>query len=219
MQRLYARACIYAACRFSKRIFTVSHFSKKELLSFFSVENKIEVIHNRVETEKFSRIYSSEKTEDALRKYQIDFPFILFVGNVKPHKNLITLIRAFEQIEEKINPVKLVVVGKKTGFITEDNEVSRYLDHKPALRNAIHFTDEVTHEELPILYQQAELFVFPSLYEGFGYPPLEALAAGTKVLCSNAGPMPEVCGDSVVYFNPTDIEALATLIRQHLSSM
>jgi glycosyltransferase involved in cell wall biosynthesis len=217
-KRYYARLCFAAACHRSDKIITVSDFSASEILSFFDVAGKIEVRHNIVDTEKFSRPHDAATIQQVLKKYQIDFPYILFVGNVKPHKNLITLLRAVESIHSEMGNIKLLVVGKKEGFITEDNEVKNYIAAHPDLASKIHFTDQVSHDELPVLYQQAQLFVFPSLYEGFGYPPLEAVAAGVPVLCSHAGPMPEVCGDKVHYFDPTDAAALASLIRSKLGS-
>ena len=219
IQRFYVWVCIYAACKWSEKIYTVSQFSKNELLAFFNVADKIEVVYNKVDIGQFSRHYPPETISKILQHYHIDFPFVLFVGNVKPHKNLITLIKAFEKVADSVAPVRLVVVGKKEGFITGDNEVARYLDTNPALAAKIHFTGEVLHEELPVFYRQSRLFVFPSLYEGFGYPPLEALAAGTKVICSNAGPMPEVCGDRVIYFHPTDVSTLASLLEQNLNNL
>jgi glycosyltransferase involved in cell wall biosynthesis len=217
-QKLYARICFATACRLSEKIITVSRFSANEIQSFFDVQHKIEVRLNKVDTNKFSKHYTKEFTTSILNKYSIDFPYILFVGNIKPHKNLITLLIAFNKIKEQITPTKLLIVGKKEGFITEDNEIKRYIERNHELTKYLHFTGLVEHNELPVLYQQAKLFIFPSLYEGFGYPPLEALAAGTKVLCSNAGPMPEVCGDKVDYFDPIDADALSVLICDTLSS-
>jgi glycosyltransferase involved in cell wall biosynthesis len=216
MQRLYARLLMTAACRYAEKIFTVSNFSKKEILHFFKVENKIEVVHNQVNINKFSRQHSKEEIHEVLKKYNIDTPYILFVGNIKPHKNLITLIKAFEKIINQISSVKLVIVGKAEGFITPDNEIGAYIKNNPSLKNLLFFTGLVEENELPILYSQARIFVFPSLYEGFGYPPLEALAAGTKVICSNIEPIQEVCGDKVKYFNPYDYTELSTLLLSEL---
>ena len=215
-ERIYAKIFLSVACRRSEKIFTVSNFSRKELLHFFSVNEKIQVVPNKVDIEKFSRQYPSPFSETVLKKYQINFPYILFVGNVKPNKNLITLIKAFEKIQSRVDPVKLLIVGKKEGFIKNDNEVGQYLESHNEWMESIFFTGSVSHDELPIIYQKASLFVFPSIYEGFGYPPLEALAAGIPVLCSNADPMPEVCGDKVFYFPPKDIEQLSDLILKHL---
>ena len=219
LQRIYARIFLGAACRLSDKIITVSEFSAQEIQSFFNVRKKIEIRHNTVDSGKFSRNYSDQYTLSVLDKYQINFPYLLFVGNMKPHKNLITLIKAFERIIDDVAPVRLLIVGKKEGFITSDNEVRRYMEANPQLMKYVHLAGIVEHDELPVLYQQAKIFIFPSLYEGFGYPPLEALAAGTKVICSNAGPMPEVCGDAVDYFNPHDVAELATLIRSRLLSL
>jgi len=215
-KKWYARIFFSAACRMSNRIITVSQFSKNELLSFFDVEDKLEVILNETDQIFYEKKYTEQDLQQVLRNYNIDFPYVLFVGNLKPHKNLITLLKAFEKIMNDFSLLKLVVVGKETGFLTEDYETKLYLDKNTALKKRVLFTGPVADEELPALYSAAKVFVFPSLYEGFGYPPLEAHLSGTKVLCSNAGPMPEVCGNRVTYFDPLDVDQLSDLLKNNL---
>ena len=141
-------------------------------------------------------------------------PFILYVGNVKPHKNLGRLIEAYKIICDRI-PHDLVIVGKNKGFITGDNTLIQKIKN---YSDRIRFTGKVNDTDLKQYYKQAELFVFPSIYEGFGLPPLEAMAAGTPVLSSDAASMPEICGDAVLYFNPYDINQLAQKILEILNN-
>ena len=132
-------------------------------------------------------------------------PYILSVGNVKPHKNLGRLIDAFKKISHKINH-KLVIVGKNEGFITGDNTLK---DKIKGLNDRIIFTGEVGESELKQYFKNADIFVFPSLYEGFGLPPLEAMASGLPVISSPNASLTEVCGDAAIYFNPNSAEDLA----------
>jgi glycosyltransferase involved in cell wall biosynthesis len=129
------------------------------------------------------------------------------VGNVKPHKNLISLIRAFNQVKDKL-PYDLVIVGKKDGFITNDDELNSFFETS----ERIQFTGFVDDNELKKLVHQADFSVFPSLYEGFGLPPLEAMASGTAVAVSNIPVLKEICGDAVVYFDPNDHQDIAETI-------
>jgi glycosyltransferase involved in cell wall biosynthesis len=216
IKNIYARLLYRAACHRSQRVITVSEFSKKEILHFFDIGTKLEVIPHVVDTRSFEKQYSAAWKQEVLSKYKIHDPYLLFVGNIKPHKNLITLLKAFAQIAQQVDPVKLVLVGKIDGLETKDEEVFQLLRKEPSLQDRVLFTGAVEQEELPVLFQSARLFVFPSYYEGFGTPPLEALAAGIPVICSNAGPIPEVCGNRVSYFSPFDVKALSELLLLHL---
>jgi glycosyltransferase involved in cell wall biosynthesis len=217
LEKIYAKLLYRAACKRSQRVITVSQFSKKEILSFFPIENKIEVIPHVVDTRSFEKVYEEAFKQKVLTKYHIDFPYILFVGNIKPHKNLLTLLKSFHEIVLQVAPVKLLVVGKIEGLQNKDHEVFRFLKESPALTNKVVFTGPVDQEDLPVIFQSARVFVFPSYYEGFGTPPVEALASGIPVICSNAGPIPEVCGNRVSYFSPSDIKKLSELLLAHLS--
>ena len=133
------------------------------------------------------------------------------MGNVKPHKNLKNLLFAVEKTN-----LNLVIVGKKDGFITGDSTISEIIRTKN-LSDRIFFTGYVKDADIAAIYNLAKLFVFPSLYEGFGIPPLEAQACSCPVVCSNAASLPEVCGDSVVYFDPNDIEDMRNKIQTVLN--
>lgn len=201
-KKLYAKIMFNMIKIKADRITTVSNFTKEELKKYLNIDTtNVDVIYSGVDEEWF-KIDRKEKVHKA--------PYILYVGNVKPHKNLITLVKAFLKIKNEII-YDLIIVGKKEGFITGDPQVVEYAS---SAKDRILFTGFIDKETLKQYYKQAAVFVFPSLYEGFGLPPLEALAAGCpRVLCSNAASIPEVCGDMVEYFNPLDVEALANCIK------
>ena len=132
-------------------------------------------------------------------------------GNLKPHKNLERLFQAFLKIQNKEDYI-ILLVGKAFANYKELEEKEKELN----LKNQVIHTGIVDDEELIDLYNLADLFVFPSLYEGFGLPVIEALRCGTKVACSNTSSLPEVGGDVVAYFNPMDIDEMAKVIDEEL---
>ena len=136
-------------------------------------------------------------------------PYFLYVGNIKPHKNLGTLIRAFNSLVEDF-PYDLVLVGKREGFITGDSATILRAGEQSG---RVHFTDHVDDGVLKQYMAHAEALVFPSLYEGFGLPPLEAMAAGCPVIASSAASIPEICGDAALYCDPHSSEDIAGKIR------
>ena len=205
-QKLYANTLINHAMKNSDMIFTVSEFSKQEIIRYTKADyKKIFVTYNAIDNRRFKIIDSNNFLESIRKKYGLPEKFILFVGNLKPHKNIKNLLLALKHI----NNLNLVIVGKKEGFITGDNEITYLIQNSSFLQNRVYFTGYVADEEIPVIYNLASLFVFPSLYEGFGFPPLEAMATGTPVVASNAASIPEVCGDAALYFNPLNIENIA----------
>ncbi|WP_219921476.1 glycosyltransferase family 1 protein [Rufibacter sp. XAAS-G3-1] len=219
-QKAYAAVLLNAAVLRSDKVVTVSAFSKKEIKTYTKCpEQKLHVIHNGVNPALFSA-YFPENAPETLRSHLPELPkkFILYVGNVKPHKNLITLLKAYAQLPLALKAqYGIVIVGKQEGFITPDQEVFQFLQQEPSLQNRVHFTGLVPDELLPFLYKCASLFVFPSFYEGFGLPPLEAMACGCPVLVSSAASIPEVCGDAALYFNPLDVNELAQQMEKVLN--
>lgn len=197
-KRIYAKLMFHTAVRKAKHIICVSNFTKEELIKYIHADmNKISVVYNGVDD--FWGI-PLENTAPIYGK-----PYVLYVGNVKPHKNLRRLVQAYEKIADQI-PQDLVIVGKKEGFITGDPLVAKMAEKMP---DRIHFTGFVSNKELKNYYHYADLFVFPSLYEGFGLPPLEAMKAGCKkIICSDIPVMHEIYGKSVQYFNPVDVNAI-----------
>ena len=210
----YARTSIALAARRATRIMTVSESSKRDILRFVDAPaGKIDVIYNAYD----ERFGIEPKDEDVLRvreRYQLQDPFVLYAGNVKPHKNLERLIDAFHLLRARgLDQVKLVLIG---------DDISKYA----ALRRAVHqhqlhrhvrFLGYMPEETLVVLYRLASVFVFPSLYEGFGLPPLEAMASGTPVVTSNVSSLPEVAGDAAVLVDPYDPAAIADGIQRVLT--
>jgi glycosyltransferase involved in cell wall biosynthesis len=200
LKNLYTNIMFSGISRKSLMTLTLSEFSKKELSSLSSI--KMEAIHITnlaVDHEWFDFIPLQRK---------IDKPYIVYVGNVKPHKNLRTLVKAFIEIIEDI-PHTLVIIGKKEGFITGDKEVQKLAHLFPG---RIEFTGWVDDIEVKNYVANADLMVFPTLYEGFGIPPLEAMACSCPVLASNIPVVREVCGDAAIYFDPNNVQALSNLM-------
>lgn len=201
--KAYANIMLRLACMKSNRIMTVSEFSKLEIMKFLHFpETQIDVVKLGVDARWFS---IPRKTK------LLDKPFILCVGNLKPHKNLKVVLEAFNSVKDNI-PYDIVLVGKKDGLRTKDLSLEQLLSK---LGERVHVTGYIEQTQLEQYYRQAAVFIFPSLYEGFGLPPLEALAAGCpRVLCSNIASIPEVCSDMVEYFDPKEVNQLASLLTK-----
>lgn len=205
-QKLYAKTMINRAISNTDIIFTVSNFSKREIIKYTGCNaDKIKVVYNGIDYDKFSCSFTALQKASVLTKYGLKLPYILFVGNVKPHKNLKNALLGFKKFIErggvKFQEFEFVIAGKREGFIIGDLEIEGLLSDS-FFKNKVRFTGWVTDEELPVLYQSAATFIFPSIYEGFGFPPLEAMAAGCPVVSSNAACLAEVYGDAVLYFDP-----------------
>jgi len=211
-QKLYAKLVINQAVRRSDKILTVSKFSVDEIRKYTKSSKAIDVVYNAIDFDKFKVINDISKLDFAKEKYQLPNDFLLFVGNVKPHKNLKNLLLAIKEMD-----VNLVIVGKKDGFITGDANIANLIKSNN-LENRVFFTGYVDDADIPAIYNLAKLFVFPSLYEGFGIPPLEAQSCGCPVVCSNVASLPEVGGvDSVVYCDPYSVEDIASKIKMVLN--
>ena len=210
MQKIYAKTIFNQALNRSDIVLSVSDFSRSEILKYAKIDKNIFVAPNAIDEGRFNHHCDSNALEAVAKDYGLPEDFILFVGNVKPHKNLKNLLFALEKMD-----LNLVIVGKKDGFITGDSIISEIIRRKN-LSNRIFFTGYVKDADIAAIYNLAKLFVFPSLYEGFGIPPLEAQACGCPVVCSDAASLPEACGDSVVYFDPYSVEDMRDKIQMVL---
>jgi glycosyltransferase involved in cell wall biosynthesis len=210
----YARLSISIASRRAARVLTVSESSKRDILRFVDTEpDKIDVIYNAYD----ERFGVEPREVDVVRvreRYQLHDEFVLYAGNVKPHKNLGRLIEAFDMVRRRnLQHLKLVLIG---------DEISKYAAlrravHKHQLHQYVRFLGYLPEETLAVMYRLAGVFVFPSLYEGFGLPPLEAMASGTPVVTSNVSSLPEVAGDAAVLVDPYDPAAIADGIERVLT--
>lgn len=213
-QRFYARLLTNQAVHRSNRILTVSHFSAQEIIRYTQVDaTKIKVVLSGIDKKLFRQINDSHSHQRMESKYGIHGQYILFVGNVKPNKNLRRLVDGFAKLLTELPDLKLVITGKQEGFITGDPALFDRIRADEALASRIIFTGFVDTEDLPVLYSLAHLFAFPSIYEGFGFPPLEAMACGCPVVASNASSIPEICGEAACYVDPLDADDIARGLR------
>jgi len=197
-----------SAVKKAKKVITISENSKKDLIEITKTpEDKISVIYQGV-GEEFKPVKDKKRIEKTLKKYNIKSPFLLYTGVWRSHKNIPNLVKAFHWIRSKydMKNLELVLTGKEDPFYPEVKETIKNLnENKNIIRPGL-----VSENELLDLYTSAEIYVFPSLYEGFGLPPLEAMSCETPVAASNVSSIPEVCGKgNVVFFNPTKVEDMA----------
>lgn len=199
----------------ASKIIVISESTKNDLINIFKDDrNKIDIIYPGYDKETFKPDYPKELIDQSLSKYGIKGSYILYAGTLEPKKNISRLIESFS-ILKKNNMIthKLVLTGKKSW---RTNLIFETID-KFSLKEEIIFTDYVPEKDLALIMSGADLFIFPSLHEGFGIPPLEAMACGTPVITSNTSSLPEVVGDAGILINPYDIQQMADAIYKVLS--
>ncbi len=190
------------------RIFAVSNFTKNEMEKLFGIPpERIEVINNAID-ERFLHGHASEADRELIaQRYQVNYPFLLYAGRISPHKNVVRMIEAFSALKTELErdhafpDLKLIIIGDDLS----GNPDLRRTVVRSGVQNDVRFLGFVPIEVLRIFYDSAKIFVFPSLYEGFGLPPLEAMAHGTPVVTSNVSSLPEVVGDAAVLVNPENV--------------
>ncbi len=182
-------------------IIAVSKSTKKDILKFYPKTNpqKIKVIYHGVDKEKFSQKIDSGKAEKILLKYGIKKKYLLYVGALQPRKNLELLIEAFENIKKKNKNRELQLVLAGSPAWKSENIFKKIASSN--FKEDIILTEKVSFDDLPIIYQKAEIFILPSLYEGFGIPILEAWASGTPVIIADNSSLREIGGDGVLKFD------------------
>lgn len=210
--RLVLNTLIPLSIRRADAVLTISNFSKREILNYYPfLEGKVHTILLAPKL-NYQKSPHFTETRKVLEKYQIQEPYLLFVGNLQPRKNLRRLIKAYARIQDEIDPVKLVIVGASKWRSTDVFDLVQNL----GLVDQLIFPGYIADDDLKILYTQAKAFIFPSLYEGFGLPILEAMVCGTPVVCSNTASMPEVAGEAALYINPYEVDEIAAAIQRIL---
>jgi alpha-1,3-rhamnosyl/mannosyltransferase len=203
-KRLYARTMIGHAVRAAARVITVSHASERDICRFFpGAHAKIRVIGNGVE-ESFRPLPREESAGWVAEAFAVKGPYLLFVGNPKGHKNLELLLQGFTRLARRYPALSLVLVG---GDERRRRELSRRLGRLGTAARTV-LAGPVDQADLARLYAGAAAFVFPSRHEGFGLPPLEAMACGAPVACSSSASLPEVLGPAALYFSPESVDSL-----------
>jgi glycosyltransferase involved in cell wall biosynthesis len=208
---LYARRMIHRSLTRGDRIIAVSQNTRADLMQHFAVNGKkIEVIYNGVE-DLFRRPLPEDEIERWLRSLGITRPYLLFVGNPKPHKNLDTVVQAYARARQ-LAPfdAPLVCVGNRSGSEFKIRQRAEHL----GLGEQVRLLGHVAQEALPAIYQGATLFLYPTLYEGFGLPVIEAMASGVAVITSSTSALKEIAEGYAHLVDPLDIPAMAKAIAQ-----
>ena len=190
------------------RIFAVSNFTRSEIEKLFDIPlTHIEVVYNAID-ERFLRGHASAADLEMIaQRYQVTYPFLLYAGRISPHKNVVRMIEAFSALKTELAKdqaypdLKLIIIGDDLS----GNPDLRRTVVRSGVQNDVRFLGFIPIEVLRIFYDEAKVFVFPSLYEGFGLPPLEAMAHGTPVVTSNVSSLPEVVGNAAVLVNPENV--------------
>jgi glycosyltransferase involved in cell wall biosynthesis len=204
----------------SARIFAVSNFTKRDVARYFNVPpSRIEVVYNALD-DSFQRGHSTPEEQEMMRgRYNLNGPFLLYAGRISPHKNVARLIEAFsalkgELAKERAFPdLKLIIIGDE---VSKHPEIRRAVV-RGGMQHEVRFLGFVPIEALRIFFDMAKVFVFPSLYEGFGLPPLEAMAHGTPVVCSSTSALPEVMGNAALLVNPENVFELSRAMHRVLT--
>ena len=201
------------------RVIAVSQFTKNEIQKLFNIPgDHIEVVYNAID-ERFLHGHATEADRELIaQRYQVNHPFILYAGAIRPHKNVVRIIEAFSALkselakEQRFEDLKLIIIGDDVlGHPRLRRTVVR-----SGVQHDVRFLGFVPIEVLRIFYDVAKIFVFPSLYEGFGLPPLEAMAHGTPVVTSNTSSLPEVVGNAALMVNPENVFEIRRGLQQAL---
>lgn len=210
--KLYHRFSIQVIKRKVDRIITISKYSRDDIVNFYNIaKHKVKIVANGYDNKRYKQL---EVSDSDLSKHKIPEKFILFIGRLEAKKNTASLVEAFAQFLEK-NPDsthKLVLVGKQGyGFEKVVEIIEKY-----NIQDKVIMPGWLDDEDLPKLLNKASLFVFPSLFEGFGIPVLEAMACGCPVICSNTTSLPEAAGEAALMFDPTNLDDIVARMEQVL---
>jgi glycosyltransferase involved in cell wall biosynthesis len=192
----------------AQKIITISESSKNDIIKAYKVPaQKVKVVYPGIKKIEAGKTLNMEELNS---KFGINGKYILFVGTLQPRKNIVRLIQAFSKLETDVN---LVIVGKK-GWQYEDILKA---PEKYNVKERVNFVHNASDEDLPPLYKNAEFFVLPSLYEGFGLPVLEAMSYGTPVITSSVSSLPEAGGDAALYVDPESVEDISSKMKKLLN--
>jgi glycosyltransferase involved in cell wall biosynthesis len=194
--------------RGAARIFAVSNFTKLEMEKLFNIPaGRIEVVYNAIDERLLHGHATAAERQVIVERYQVTYPFLLYAGRISPHKNVVRMIEAFSALKTELEKdqlypdLKLIIIGDDVS----GNPDLRRTVIRSGVQNDVRFLGFVPIEVLRTFYDAAKIFVFPSLYEGFGLPPLEAMAHGTPVVTSNVTSLPEVVGNAAVLVHPENV--------------
>lgn len=212
---VYFQITNWWAIKFADKIITISDFTSKELSALYpKSRHKITTIHNGVSAE-FQVIKDKEVLENVKKKYGITKDYILYVGTYKENKNLPTLVKAYAQLPHHMrHSYYLVIVGKQSTRYPEVPALIKQL----GIESTVICINHVREEDLPVFYSGATVFVFPSIYEGFGLPIIEAMACGAPVVASNQASIPEIATDAAILTDPLNVKGMSGAVYDVLSN-
>jgi len=215
--RLYRRT--KRALTGARHVLAVSNSTRDDLVNIFDLDpRRINVIHNALD-ERFAMAAGGEDRKTVLERYQLNDPFVLYSGRIRPHKNLQRLIEAFAVVknelagDERYKNLKLIIIGDELSR----HQYLRLTVVRSGVQQDVRFFGFVPYPILHVFYQSAALFAFPTLYEGFGLSPLEAMASGTPVLASNTSSLPEVLGEAAFFVHPENVFEIARGMKSILT--
>ncbi len=202
------------AIKNATKIIAVSESTKKDILKFYPEINaeKIRVIHHGFDEKRFYQERNTDEEKEVLKRFGITKDYLLYVGAIQPRKNLKVLIRAFEKIRKENLNVQLVLAGGEAWLSRDTLKIAQ----KSIFKNDIKLTRKISFKDVGNLMRAAKIFIFPSLYEGFGLPILEAFASRVPVITANNSSLTEVGGEGALYFNAADDNELACKIKEIL---
>jgi len=220
MRRMMHSYMTRRAMQRAARIFAVSNFTKRDVSRYFGIESeKIEVVYNALDV-NFLRGHSSAAEQELVRgRYQVESPFLLYAGRISPHKNVARIIEAFSALKAELAKdgaypdLKLIIIGDE---VSKNPDIRRAVI-RSGMQHEVRFLGFVPIDVLRVFFDMAKVFVFPSLYEGFGLPPLEAMAHGTPVVASNTSALPEVVGNAALLVNPENVFEISRALQRALT--
>jgi len=207
----FLKTLLPRSIRRADKIITVSQSEQEQIINFYKIQpEKIDFVYNGVDYENFAKEFSEEEKEKVRQKYNLPQKFLLYIGTFQPRKNIPVLIKAIKSLD-----IKLILAGNRNArnFDKKINEVIE----KNNFQNKVIFPGWIDEEDKPALLQIADCFVFPSLYEGFGIPIVEAMAAGTPVISSNKTSLPEVGKDGALFCDPKNTDEFSKRIYQAIA--
>lgn len=195
----------------AEKVICISENTKQDLLDLYNIkEDKIKVVLNGYDKREFNL---QKRNEEVLKKYSIGKDYIIMVGAAYPHKNLESVFEAFNLIKDRTD-CEIVIVGKGAGYVDKLKGIAEKL----RISDRVKFLGYVESGDLPSLYALSKAFVYPTLYEGFGLPILEAAACGTAVICGDNSSLPEAAGEGAVYFDAKNIESIKDALESILNN-
>ncbi len=209
LDTLFMKRQMRFSCKFADVVVAISNFTKEDIIKRFGTDSKkIKMIYEGVD-ESFKKVESKKRIDDCIERNNIKLPFLFYSGSLSPRKNLLRVLKAFNKIKDEI-PHSLVMTGR---ISWGETGIDEYIE-KNKLQDRVNILGFVSEEDLLTLYSIADLYLFPSLYEGFGLPILEAQACGCPVLTSNLASMPEVGGEAAVIVNPYSIKEISDGMKE-----